>query len=295
MELKVAACSANPQQLRLMWNLMNLPVLWNLSACFTEDCIVLQMCLHCCCQSKTDGAVMDSPFCLSRFFFTALFMTHEINTFLFWSSPMWLMHLGLMSCHTLCCLCVGVQFGSIQVTQICVMRLMCSSISSCLTNHSVPVVSAVTYSSISTCTFACLAFLIHMGNIWTCVISCHLTDQLTDCPSCVAKVFNVGHYEQSFQPNSFIPAISLGRCHWLLPFEPFGLRVTGSAKHKVCWVYFLTHLSDDQNGICCMEAVEVDHPDPTLKWVVFNQGNSRSFSLQITSNNCKVYMRSGFY
>ena len=139
-------------------------------------------------------------------------------------------------------------------------------------------------SSISRLSSSSTFFFIHISGIGMYVIR-------FVCPAVQSSIFNVGHYKQALQPNSFMHAVHVGTiaCYWC--FVLFGLvwfgffvcfvfwvfffslqfqwprpwmRVTRSAESKTSWLHFLAYLSTDRDEICGVEAVHVERHDNAL-------------------------------
>ena len=75
---------------------------------------------------------------------------------------------------------------------------------------------------------------------------------LSVCPDILHdESFDDGHDMQTFQPNSFVPAMLAWSpvilCHFQWP--SLLLRVTRQAEGKTCWVHFLAHFSADQDEV----------------------------------------------
>ena len=125
--------------------------------------------------------------------------------------------------------------------------------------------------------FCCFSFLILVNNVWIYADSCF---RLFSCLAiCLLRLnFNIWYYVQNFQPNVFILAMILGtaylyHCHirwpWLWQW------VTKYVGSKIFWLHFLAHFSTDQDEIwCCVEVMQVEHPNSSLEWDFVNHGDS---------------------
>ena len=102
-------------------------------------------------------------------------------------------------------------------------------------------------------------------------------------PACclVWQNFKIEHYIQTFQPNSFVPAMFTGTISRLLFYTTFsgldyGLSMAEGHKistKQTLFVDFLAHISTDQDEVCCsVEAVQAEHCDPSLELDIFTQG-----------------------
>ena len=102
-------------------------------------------------------------------------------------------------------------------------------------------------------------------------LPCHVIS----CDCC--KNFDIGHYKQTFEPNSLMPAMLrdtidvtiLHHFQWLWLWQ-----VTRSVQSKTCWIHFLAYKSTDQDDIWYgVETNQIEHPDTSFKWDLLNEGN----------------------
>ena len=76
--------------------------------------------------------------------------------------------------------------------------------------------------------------------------------------------FNAGHYVQTFQKNSFIPAMLLGiiYLYHLVPLSVILISAGRQREHQICWFHFPACFSTDHGESWYGdEAVQVEQPD----------------------------------
>ena len=94
--------------------------------------------------------------------------------------------------------------------------------------------------------------------------------------SCLGKIFQVGHYSQTFQLNFFTPAMLINTIDFLPFYTHFHLDfdwgVTRSPESKTSWLHWPFFVTGLEGSYCGVEAVRIQRPDFNFDWDAWNQG-----------------------
>ena len=90
------------------------------------------------------------------------------------------------------------------------------------------------------------------------------------------KNFNVGHYNHTFEPNSFTPVMLIGTINHYHVIPLWVILILAEEGHKTCWRLFLTHFPTDKDEIWRgITEIQVKYPEIIFECALLNQeGNA---------------------